>query len=248
MFSTIFSNNKLLLLIGGTVLLLFIILFFSLFRGITTAPKETTYTVFPTNYPTLSMSQTEDVTVTKVFPQNKATRISVMTGLEVTFSRTLTKEEQGTIQVGITPQIGITQQWDSEAKILTIIPSSPLQNNQPYTVRLASSLISTSWNFTTTDAPLQQDLQESQSQADKNFADEQEALRNKYPWIDKLPLQTSTYFTYFDTDESKLIAKVYPTTNSDAEISDIQKEVLTQLQNIGVAVETFPVQWTITRP
>jgi hypothetical protein len=174
--------------------------------------------------------------------------VSITSAIEITFSRSITESEKQAMIIKTTPEIGASLSWDASSKTLSLIPQQYLQKGQPYVVALSSPSLSKQLTFTTSNLPLEQDQGDAQARADKKFADKQQEIHTTYPWIDLLPIQDATYFAYFDTDEKKIAAKVYPTTSSEEEIKNIQSEVLSKLQTLGVETSSFPIQWTIVRP
>lgn len=86
---------------------------------------------------------------------------------------------------------------------------------------------------------LTQDEKE-QLESDKEFGRWTKEIYDTYPWYDKLPLKTQRYFVYYDIYEKKFIADIY----LSGEQNTIKNEVLTELKNIGIDIDQYPVVWT----
>lgn len=89
-----------------------------------------------------------------------------------------------------------------------------------------------------------------QTQADKNFGDWQKDIYTTYPWYDKLPLQTNTYYVYFDLAKKKMIALLYPDKTATSpfyqQIDSLKKEVVDKLQELGIPVAEGEIEWVIS--
>lgn len=113
----------------------------------------------------------------------------------------------------------------------TLIPTSPPARN-PLQVNPTNPL------------PTQlQEKAEHQSAADKLYGELWTDVQKKYPWYDKLPLQTSEYFVYFDLSKKSFIADIYPSTPDQAPF--IKRAVTTQLSNLGVDIQNYPIEWKV---
>ncbi|MBI2430788.1 MAG: hypothetical protein HYV39_02130 [Candidatus Levybacteria bacterium] len=88
-----------------------------------------------------------------------------------------------------------------------------------------------------------------QTQSDKKFSDWQKDIYKNYPWYNSLPLQTDNYFVYFDLDEKKFIAYLYPKTSSKASLEEqvisFKNEIITQLGVLGADSSKYIFQWII---
>jgi hypothetical protein len=63
-----------------------------------------------------------------------------------------------------------------------------------------------------------------------------------YPWQDKLPIQTTEYFIYFDEDKKKFIAKIYLKNRT---IDVVKNEVVAELQQQEFPLNTYPIEWMV---
>jgi hypothetical protein len=89
-----------------------------------------------------------------------------------------------------------------------------------------------------------------QAKNDEQFAKEEEAIREAYPWFDNLPLQTDDYFVYFDAEKKSFIALLYPKTSSqtsvDDQVTDIKSRISLRLKKLlDVDLSKYPVEWQI---
>ena len=88
-----------------------------------------------------------------------------------------------------------------------------------------------------------------QGQADKNSGDEATAIYNSYPWLDKFPLQTDSYFFYFDLNKKAFIGKLYPQKSSNESVTDqvaaVKQQILSILTSYGIDSTKYTITWTI---
>lgn len=83
---------------------------------------------------------------------------------------------------------------------------------------------------------------EVQSVADRDYADWQKNVTDTYPWYNNLPLQTSTYFVYFDLDKKSFIAKLYPSGNQTEAV--LKAEILERLEALTIDTNQYPIEWS----
>lgn len=88
-----------------------------------------------------------------------------------------------------------------------------------------------------------------QTEADKKFSDWQKEIYKNYPWYDSLPLQEEKYFIYFDLDQKKFIAYLYPSKSSpesvDRQTNSLQREIMQRLASLGIETSKYLFQWSI---
>lgn len=69
-------------------------------------------------------------------------------------------------------------------------------------------------------------------------------------WFDELPLQTTKYFVYYDTEKHSLIGLLYPDTYSstsiDKQVVALKNEILKKLKDLGVNTSQIPISWKVT--
>lgn len=94
-----------------------------------------------------------------------------------------------------------------------------------------------------------QDQIKLQEQADRDFTEQSKQLDNSYPWLDKLPIQSTNYFVYFNTDQKQFIGKIYPQKSSNIPIDqqgkNYQQEIITKLQNLIPDYSKYNINWVI---
>lgn len=88
-----------------------------------------------------------------------------------------------------------------------------------------------------------------QAKADQDFAEKIKQRDALYPWLDKLPIQTSNYFAYFDVDQKQFIATLFPSSAStisiDEQVNGFKSEITTKLQNLIPDYTQYNIQWNI---
>lgn len=194
-------------------------------------------------------SQNNVPTITSVIPGSNAKDVAIFPAITVVFSRPLTTQEEAAISLSSSPTITGTQAWSSDQTTLLLTPTTPLQTNLAYKLTLLYFQKEYSWTFTT--VPLSQvsteDQIAAQAKADKSFGEWDKNNAQNYPWYNQLPIQASTYFVYFDLDNKKFIAKLYPTssTPTDTEITALKNEVQTKLISLGVPLNDYFINWSI---
>ncbi len=84
-----------------------------------------------------------------------------------------------------------------------------------------------------------------QEQADINFSKYMGKSRAPYPWYNSLPLQTPTYFVYFDIPQNHFVGKIYSSSNnlSASQVNDIKQEAEQKLKNLEVNLQQYPIVW-----
>jgi len=83
-----------------------------------------------------------------------------------------------------------------------------------------------------------------QTRADSEYAGIQDAINTEYPWITYFPMQTETYFAFFDIDKELFIVNIYPKAGDDVE--QIKAEVIRQLRLKEIPEEKYEYDWTVT--
>lgn len=88
-----------------------------------------------------------------------------------------------------------------------------------------------------------------QSESDKDYADWEKNISDKYPWFDKLPLQETNYFVYFDVDKKSFIGKLYPKDSQaesvDEKITVMKNEIQTRLEALGIDTALYNFEWIV---
>lgn len=236
------------ILLTGVVILIFILalgLFLLLDRGkkissnqLSSAPNH------PKTVITASPLQ-----VSNVSPSNNAQNVGIYANIVITLSRSLDSNEQKNISVQTSPSANFKQQWSG--RTLTLTPQGVLKTNTTYTnIVTYSGQPLSQWSFTVVSPNniSKEDMAKEQSQSDKNFGNWQQNIITNYPWYNKLPISTNSYFVYFDLNKKQIVARIYLDPNSslsaDDQIKQYQPTIESELQNIGVDLNKFPVQWT----
>ncbi|HLL60985.1 MAG TPA: hypothetical protein VK338_04665 [Candidatus Nitrosocosmicus sp.] len=80
---------------------------------------------------------------------------------------------------------------------------------------------------------------EKQTQADLDFGKWDQNIQDNYIWYDFLPLQTDSYFVYFDLDKRTFYATIYKI----ADAPKIKEEIVSRLKGMGVNTEKYSIVW-----
>lgn len=189
--------------------------------------------------------------VKSVSPVDQAQSVGIFTPISITFNRALTATEQASVDIVINPKFATETKWSTNGAVVQASPTSPLLSNQKYSVTVNLGNETYSWEFQTTIAEntSPEDQNKAQEGADQNFAKWNQDLQDNYPWIDKLPIQETNYFVYFDTDKKQFIGKLYPQKNSNTSIENqtaqFKSEIQTKLKNLGVSIENYQFEWIV---
>jgi len=88
-----------------------------------------------------------------------------------------------------------------------------------------------------------------QKHADYNFSQEQETIIQKYPWYTKLPIQTKTYFVYFNLKNNSFKALLYPDKFSDIPLEEqvyiLKNEIVNTLKQIDIKTMDYDILWEV---
>jgi len=126
-----------------------------------------------------------------------------------------------------------------------------LQPDKLYNATVSYAGKAYTWTFTTT-APenmSQDDKMKMQEISDQNYAQWQRPVDNNYPWYNKLPLQTSNYFVYFDIEKKSFVGLLYPTNSSQnqtiSQVVSMKAEIRKSLSDLGVDTAKYNIEWTV---
>lgn len=94
-----------------------------------------------------------------------------------------------------------------------------------------------------------EDMYRKQDQGEKAFAESQANIQRNYPWFNKLPLQTSDYFVYFDVEKKVFVGLLYPSEGSEGQIANqvvtMKAEIRNSLTSLGIDVSKYQFEWSI---
>lgn len=188
--------------------------------------------------------------INAISPGNSTTNAGIYQPVTVTFSQPVSSPNN--ILLTLSPTSKGTSSWSADNTTLTFTPSEPLRTNSQYTATVTYNGMNYTWSFTVvSDGNVsQEDIQKEQSQGDENFANWWNDVTTKYPWFEKLPLQTDNYFAYFDVERKTFVGKLYPKTSGptsvDDQVNSMKGEIMTALTNLGINTAQFPMDWQIT--
>lgn len=199
----------------------------------------------PENSPALSSDLPQIIATS---PLNNAFNIQIFPTISATFERSLTPEQKARVIMVLNPTVESTQTWSSTNTTLTLTPTSALEPDQKYTAIIQYLDQTYSWSFTTVavDNVSTENQIKAQAEADYEFGQWDEQNKRNYPWYTLLPIQSPTYFVYFNLDTKSFVAKLYPTSSSEEEINQLKTQVQTRLTNLYIPWNDFPIEWKIT--
>lgn len=233
---------------------LVLIIFFIISISFSSYPKratinKTTNEVTPSNTSTLLA---EKLQVKETSPANNTTNVSIYPSISVTFVQTFSHVQQKTLTFTFSPSIEGKESWSSDGKTVTFTPSQALSSNTKYTILTTMQNATFAWGFTTVSSEniSIEDKQKVQDQADQHFGEWQQSVNAKYPWYLTLPLQTDTYFFYFDLTSKSFIGLLYPSLSSktavDSQVASMKTTIEAQLTKLNIPYAKYPITWSVT--
>ena len=88
---------------------------------------------------------------------------------------------------------------------------------------------------------------EGQIKGDAGLHKKQKELYTKYPWLIELATSTDRYIVGFWIEEEKFDATIYPEDKKNKDqINTIKQEVISKLNEIGVPLEKYSIEWDIS--
>jgi hypothetical protein len=185
-----------------------------------------------------------DVSVKSTVPTSGSSAVGLYPAIEIIFSGDLSLQQQQDITISSTPQITGKPVWKTP-HTLTLSSITPLKQNELYILALTGPEITYSWSFRTI-APEKVSLEDQkkvQTQADKEYGDFMKQRAERYPWNVKLPIQTSTYYVYFDTKNEVFRGYLFPSNTLSLEQS--KAAATTELRALKIPIEQYPVEWKV---
>jgi len=200
------------------------------------------------NQPT-TINPPPTLTIKNIMPSQNATTAGIFTPIVVTFAQPVPLPIKVALTVNSSPLIDGTADWSDGDTIFTFSPRAPLLTNTKYTILLKSNTTTlSSWSFQT--IPVEsvsiEDQERSQGLADEEYNKEQAQIDKRYPWLDKLPLQTDSFYVYFDIKKKGFVAKLYPKDSSTKEVTQLKAQVFDSLNTLDLPVHNYPFFWEIT--
>ncbi|MCL4366753.1 Ig-like domain-containing protein [Patescibacteria group bacterium] len=185
--------------------------------------------------------------IAAITPTDQSTDVNILSPIQVTFAKPFDSNAQKMVTFWTSPDTSGKITWSDDGKTVTYTPQPPLTSSQKYIAKVTYlSNQNFIWSFSTTAfnqlTPEQQT--QAQQQADQNVANQRNDLLQKYPWFLKLPIQKLNYFVYFDPTTEEFTAKIY-TNNTQVSSADLQKQVLIELQTLGIDTNKYKINWEI---
>ncbi|OGH37450.1 MAG: hypothetical protein A2905_04940 [Candidatus Levybacteria bacterium RIFCSPLOWO2_01_FULL_36_10] len=191
------------------------------------------------------------LSIISTLPSDNSTNVSIFQKIDVVFSRPLTESEKNSVVLTGSPVIQGGQQW-ANSKTLSLSPKLPLTLNQQYLLTITYLNKKYNWKFKTVQLKdvSQTDKDKAQSIGDQNFDKQYQEIYKKYPWYQKLPILTSVFFAYFDTNKKIFVIKVYVDSKSDVlqntQIESIKIEATKRLKDVvGNDILKYDTEWEI---
>ncbi len=236
------------------LILLFIIITIAFYspKKPSTANNLQSHPTLPPNNSSQNISEQPALPIIATTPLNNATSVNIYPAVSATFKDPLTRTEQTALTLNVSPSVPGSSNWSSDGKTITFIPTQPFSTNQNYTIILSSNKGSYSWGFTTmsVDNVSPTDQAKEQTQADLNYGKHEQSVNNNYPWYNDLPLQTDSYYFYFDLNSKSFIGILYPSNSSnesiDSQVASMKSDIQTQLTNMNIPYTNYPLNWEVT--
>jgi hypothetical protein len=249
-FLILFRGYKYLFLLLVIIFIIAVVFFIFALINTKTIPSSPTTTQIPNMTPPVANN---NLSIYSFSPKNGTTNASIFEQITIIFSKPLAPSEVTSILFSAIPDIKGTQVWSENNTILTITPQQPLLPQQDYTLKIRYGNQFFTWSFTTkASTTLTEEEQiKAQTIADQNYGKAIRAQEEAYPWLQSLPLQTPTYFVFFDTNKKQMLATLYPTASSTLSIEQqeatIKSQILIRLQELGIDTIKYAPVW-ISKP
>lgn len=240
--SNILTRQKLLFLLVFVVFLLVVIqVTLSLSKSIRVT---TTQTSLPTPTPILAPLPKDLTNITITTTPAQADNVSILATVSATFPRAIKENEKSNITLTISPIVEGAISWSSDNRTVSFTHIRAFITSQSYTTTLAYFNKRLVWSFTTAsqDNLNQQEQNQLQLQADEDFGRWQQSVYDNFPWYDLLPIQSNSYFVFFDTASKKFIATLYVDQTS-SQVEELKKDILSQFLTLGIPTNKYPFVW-----
>lgn len=234
------------LIIGLFALLLLLASFWFFSRD-----RQPETNVVPSASPSPSSTPAGPLTVSSTTPTNNIQNVGLLSEIIIVFSRNTTINEQENIIFSSIPPIDGYTRWSSDGTTMMISPEAPLQNNQSYTALVRWNNQQYEWTFKTEGSTQLSEAEQvaKQEEADRNFGQWSEQVNQNYPWLNKLPINTTNYFVYFDLAKNSFVGVLYPKSGQSASIDDqtssFKQEVQTRLTQLEIPYQNFKFEWEV---
>lgn len=192
----------------------------------------------------------DPIAVTQTSPFNGEDKARLMGEITIRFSRALTIQEQKDIQIEVSPSLDFQRSFREGSYILILSPRSTLQPQQRYEVSIKMPQLTYNFSFTTGpgDKTSQETIQ-NQNQINEASDEAAVALKDKYPWLEHLPLQTSEFYVDFETSDETFNAQIYlkeeSTLTPDEQADALQGEIKQRLTDLGIDLKQYNIDWEI---
>lgn len=193
----------------------------------------------------------EPLTLLFVSPKDGTTGVGIYPRITATFSRPLSSQEIKNIQITSFPQLEGKISLSNDRKTVIFSNDLPLLQDQQYVFNTTYPSGNYKWEFATTSPQNVPDEEQARAQthADRGFGLWVESVQKQYPWYNKLPLQTQSYFVYFDLERKVFITSLYPNKTSrvsiDQQVQSLKENIMKRLQGFGIATEKYSFDWNV---
>jgi hypothetical protein len=170
----------------------------------------------------------------------------------VSFSRGVSASERNTIFLKSKPTIAGILYWSEDNKTLSIKPTTQLPTETSYKVTIRYRSTERTWTFKTTGSTTLSDSEERAIQGAIDFNDGLGLIKNisENPWINQVPIITSSYFVGYNTPKSIFFAHLYPSKTSsvpiDTQVASLKSAVVNALKKVGASPNPNAIEWTIS--
>jgi flagellar basal body-associated protein FliL len=193
-------------------------------------------------------------TIASVSPEPYSQNINLSPQIHITFSRQLTKNEEKTVSINISPSVKNSLIWENTDNSFALSLGENLLPQTDYLVTVNYPANSYSWRFRT-QGPTQEPTQETQppqteqGQADLRFSQGQQDFLKSHPWYNNLPPENDNYYINYDVGANDFYVDLYPTSNSstpiNTQIEQFKNEVINVLKSLGIDTSTYKIEWII---
>lgn len=189
--------------------------------------------------------------ITKISPQPDSVNIGIYSPISAVFKKPVSNSEKNQAGISIIPTIKGKILWSSDNKEIKFIPDESFNPSSSYKVILSFSGMTQEWSFKTisSEKVSEKDALINQTKADTETAEALQKFYSDFPWWNKFPIQTNSYFVYFNPERRVFVGLLYPKKSSpsstEQQVGNMKTQIITTIKGFGVIIENYRIEWKI---
>ncbi len=181
--------------------------------------------------------------ITSFMPSDGAADVDLNSDINLTFDRSLNNPEKGRVEVKFSPQEDMDTIWID--KIYKLAPKKGFKSSTKYSVEVdynGIKILAFSFKtvlFSKEEQQMIQNASKGGLPADYAFSQVLNEMYTKYPWLQKLPIENSSYRIVYDFDKNSFRIRILVSVDSNTQ-QQLVDQALNDLRNIGVTGNPIP--------